>query len=62
MCGESDLKTCVAMLIMDRLDIGGSFAEFHPIDFALGVGHHAETIARIADVLNIERAIIAQGP
>ena len=33
MCGEYDLKTCVAMLIMDRLDIGGSFAEFHPIDF-----------------------------
>lgn len=33
MCGESDLKTCVAMLIMDRLDIGGSFAEFHPVDF-----------------------------
>lgn len=23
MCGESDLKTLVAMLIMDRLDIGG---------------------------------------
>jgi L-arabinose isomerase len=22
MCGESDLKTCIAMLIMDRLDIG----------------------------------------
>ena len=33
MCGESDLKTCIAMMIMDRLDIGGSFAEFHPIDF-----------------------------
>jgi L-arabinose isomerase len=42
MCGESDLKTCVAMLIEDRLDIGGSFAEFHPIDFNEGfvlVGH-----------------------
>ena len=34
MCGEFDLKTCIAMLIMDRLDIGGSFAEFHPVDFA----------------------------
>ncbi len=33
MCGESDLKTCVAMLIMDRLEMGGSFAEFHPMDF-----------------------------
>jgi len=42
MCGENDLKTCVAMLIMDRLEIGGSFAEFHPIDFqhnVVYVGH-----------------------
>ncbi|HEY3330430.1 MAG TPA: L-fucose/L-arabinose isomerase family protein [Capsulimonadaceae bacterium] len=42
MCGEFDIKTCIAMLIMDRLDIGGSFAEFHPIDFARDsvlVGH-----------------------
>ncbi len=42
MCGESDLKTCIAMMIMDRLDIGGSFAEFHPIDFVedfVLVGH-----------------------
>ncbi len=42
MCGESDLKTCVAMMIEDRLDIGGSFAEFHPVDFKEGfvlVGH-----------------------
>jgi L-arabinose isomerase len=42
MCGENDLKTCVAMLILDRLNIGGSFAEFHPVDFKEGfvlVGH-----------------------
>ncbi|MCC6165555.1 MAG: L-fucose/L-arabinose isomerase family protein [Acidobacteria bacterium] len=42
MCGESDLKTCIAMLLMDRIDIGGSFAEFHPVDFREGfvlVGH-----------------------
>jgi len=42
MCGELDLKTCIAMMIMDRLEIGGSFAEFHPIDFKEGfvlVGH-----------------------
>ena len=42
MCGEFDLKNCVAMMIFDRLDIGGSFAEFHPIDFDRGtvlVGH-----------------------
>jgi L-arabinose isomerase len=42
MCGESDLKTCIAMLLMDRIGIGGSFAEFHPVDFKEGfvlVGH-----------------------
>jgi L-arabinose isomerase len=42
MCGEFDLKTCLGMLIMDRLGIGGSFAEFHPLDFKRGsvlVGH-----------------------
>ncbi len=42
MCGEFDIKTCIAMMIMDRLDIGGSFAEFHPVDFKLDsvlVGH-----------------------
>jgi len=52
MCGESDLKTCIAMLIMDRLDIGGSFAEFHPIDFAEGfvlVGHDGPHHLNIAE-------------
>lgn len=42
MCGEYDLKTLIAMLILDRLEIGGSFAEFHPMDFNRGsilVGH-----------------------
>lgn len=42
MCGEFDLKTSVAMMIMDRLDIGGSFAEYHPVDFnsdTVLVGH-----------------------
>jgi len=51
MCGESDLKTCIAMLIMDRLDIGGSFAEFHPIDFEedfILVGHDGPHHLRIA--------------
>jgi L-arabinose isomerase len=31
--GELDIKNCVAMLIVDRLEAGGSFAEFHPCDF-----------------------------
>ena len=42
MCGEFDLKNCVAMMIFDRLEIGGSFAEFHPVDFGRDtvlVGH-----------------------
>lgn len=30
MCGEFDLKTCIAMLIMDRLDIGGKLRSFIP--------------------------------
>jgi L-arabinose isomerase len=51
-CGESDLKTCVAMLIMDRLDIGGSFAEFHPVDFKenfILVGHDGPHHIAIAE-------------
>jgi L-arabinose isomerase len=32
--GEGDLKTCVAMLIMDRLGAGGSYTEFYAMDFA----------------------------
>ncbi len=40
--GEGDLKTCVAMLIMDRLGAGGSYTEFYSMDFAddvLLMGH-----------------------
>jgi L-arabinose isomerase len=31
--GEGDLKTCIAMLIMDRLGAGGSYTEFYAMDF-----------------------------
>jgi len=31
--GELDIKNCVAMLIVDRFDAGGCFAELHPCDF-----------------------------
>jgi L-arabinose isomerase len=57
MCGESDLKTCLALFIMDRLGIGGSFAEFHPVDFIenfILVGHdgpHNISIAQGKPVL-----------
>jgi L-arabinose isomerase len=60
MCGESDLKTCVAMLIQDRLDIGGSFAEFHPIDFNQGfvlVGHDGPHHVNIAEGKPVLRSL-----
>lgn len=60
MCGESDLKTLVAMLIMDRLDIGGSFTEFHPIDFNEGfvlVGHDGPHHINIADKKPVLRSL-----
>lgn len=61
MCGESDLKTCVAMLIEDRLDIGGSFAEFHPIDFREGfvlVGHDGPHHINIAEGRPVLRSLL----
>jgi len=61
MCGESDLKTCIAMLIMDRLDIGGSFAEFHPVDFNEGfvlVGHDGPHHINIADQKPVLRSLL----
>jgi len=61
MCGESDVKTCVAMLIMDRLDIGGSFAEFHPIDFREGfvlVGHDGPHHINIAEGKPVLRSLL----
>ncbi len=60
MCGEFDLKTCVAMLIMDRLEIGGSFAEFHPLDFNTGsilVGHDGPHHLNIADSKPVLRSL-----
>jgi L-arabinose isomerase len=61
MCGESDLKTCVAMLLMDRIDIGGSFAEFHPVDFREGfvlVGHDGPHHINIADGKPVLRSLL----
>src|SRR6202034_2333870 len=31
--GEGDLKTCLAMLMMDRLGAGGSYTEFYAMAF-----------------------------
>lgn len=60
MCGESDLKTLIALMIMDRLGIGGSFAEFHPIDFNDGfvlVGHDGPHNISIAEGKPILRSL-----
>jgi len=62
MCGESDLKTCIAMLIMDRLEIGGSFAEFHPVDFEEGfvlVGHDGPHAIQVAEGRPVLRSLTA---
>jgi len=61
MCGESDLKTCIAMLLMDRIDSGGSFAEFHPIDFRENfvlVGHDGPHHINIADAKPVLRSLV----
>ena len=60
MCGEFDIKTCVAMYIMDKLDIGGSFAEFHPFDFKgnyILVGHDGPHHLRVADGKPVLRSL-----
>ncbi|MBI4978855.1 MAG: L-fucose/L-arabinose isomerase family protein [Spirochaetes bacterium] len=60
MCGEFDIKTNIAMLIMDRLGIGGSFAEFHPFDFSedfILVGHDGPHHLSIADGKPVLRSL-----
>ena len=60
MCGEYDLKTCIAMFIMDKLDIGGSFAELHPFDFNenfILVGHDGPHHLRIAEGKPVLRSL-----
>ncbi len=50
--GELDLKNCVAMLIMDRLGAGGSFAELHPVDYGSDfvlIGHDGPHHIAIAE-------------
>jgi len=60
MCGEYDLKTLLAMLILDRLEIGGSFAEFHPMDFTIDsilVGHDGPHHINIAEGKPVLRSL-----
>lgn len=60
MCGEFDIKTCIAMMMMDRLESGGSFAEFHPVDFgrnSILVGHDGPHHVNIADRKPVIRSL-----
>lgn len=60
MCGEYDIKTLIGMLIMDRMGIGGSFAEFHPVDFEQNtvlVGHDGPHHINIADGRPVIRSL-----
>ncbi len=50
--GEGDLKTCVAMLIMDRLGAGGSYTEFYAMDMVddfILMGHDGPGHIKISD-------------
>ncbi len=50
--GEGDLKNTVTMLIMDRLNSGGSFAEFQPANFnndSVLVGHEGPGHIAVSD-------------
>lgn len=61
MCGEFDIKTDIAMLIMDRLDMGGSFAELHPFDFndnAILIGHDGPHHIKIAQGRPVLRSLV----
>ncbi len=60
MCGEFDIKTLIAMFIMDRLGMGGSFAEFHPFDFDenfIFVGHDGPHHIAVAEGKPVLRSL-----
>ncbi len=60
LAGEADLKTCAAMLMMDRLGAGGSFSELHPCDFVddiVLVGHDGPHHVKISDGRPIIRGL-----
>ncbi len=50
--GEGDLKTCLAMMMMDRFGAGGSYTEFYAMDFNEGfvlMGHDGPGHVGISD-------------
>ena len=58
--GEGDLKTCLAMLLMDRLEAGGSYTEFYAMDFVDGfvlMGHDGPGHIAISDEKPVLRSL-----
>ena len=58
--GEGDLKTSVAMLLLDRLGAGGSYTEFYALDFDdefILMGHDGPGHLAIADGRPVARAL-----
>lgn len=58
--GEGDLKTCVAMLMMDRLEAGGSYTEFYAMDFNqdfILMGHDGPGHVAISDQKPVLRGL-----
>lgn len=58
--GEGDLKTCLAMLLLDRLGAGGSYTEFYAMDFREGfllMGHDGPGHLAISDEKPVLRGL-----
>lgn len=58
--GEGDLKTCIAMMIMDRFEAGGSYTEFYAMDFKeqfVLMGHDGPAHTAITDRRPVLRAL-----
>lgn len=58
--GEGDLKTCLAMMILDRFGAGGSFTEFYAMDFRAGIvlmGHDGPGHLAITDSRPVLRGL-----
>ena len=58
--GEGDLKTNVAMFLLDRLGAGGSYTEFYALDFDAGfvlMGHDGPGHLAIAEGRPVARAL-----
>ncbi len=58
--GEGDLKTCVAMMLLDRLGAGGSYTEFYALDFDedfILMGHDGPGHVAISDEKPVLRGL-----